>query len=344
MLAAFAIATVVGHQSIRAVIDRWDSVWFLRAAATGWPSHLPMHNGHVASNTIAFFPLFPLAIRWIAGLTGASLLTAGIVVSMSTGLTATVAVWMLVRRYAGARAADRATLLVALCPGAFVFSLVYAEGMVITFVAAGLIALDRRRWLLAGVLGMAATATAPIALAFVVSCLWAAGRAARRDRNWRPLVAPVLAPMGFVAYQLWLWRHTGHAMAWRMTEQGGWHSSLSPVYPFRLVWSLIAHPLTNTLTTSVLVAGILVAAAGAVLALRDHQPPPILLYGFVTAALALITVPVGFRPRFLLDAFPLVLALGTRLRGRPFVVTATASGVLLVAVALYTTTAWSLFP
>ena len=36
-----------------------------------------------------------------------------------------------------------------------------------------------------------------------------AGWAAWRDRSVRPLVAPLLVPLGFIAYMGWLWRHTG---------------------------------------------------------------------------------------------------------------------------------------
>src|SRR5665213_644542 len=64
-----AVTTLFTHQSILQEVDRWDSRWFLRAAALGWPRHLPFHDGHVAGNTIAFFPLFPLSIRWLSDLT-----------------------------------------------------------------------------------------------------------------------------------------------------------------------------------------------------------------------------------------------------------------------------------
>src|SRR5271155_3354322 len=49
-VATLAVMTVYTHTSISVEIDRWDSQWFLRAAAQGWPSHLPHTNGHVAGN------------------------------------------------------------------------------------------------------------------------------------------------------------------------------------------------------------------------------------------------------------------------------------------------------
>ena len=158
-------------------------------------------------------------------MSGLSLLTSGIIITTISGAAAMIGVWALVRHYGGTGAADRATLLIALFPGAFVLSLVYSEGLIVAFVAFGLLALLQRKWLLAGVLGLLATATSPIALAFEVSCLWCAYQEIAKGRNWRVLFAPVLAPLGFVAYQAWLWAHTSNLFAWRVTERDGWKTT-----------------------------------------------------------------------------------------------------------------------
>ena len=341
---AMAIATAISHKSLSGEIDLWDSRWFIRAAQHGWPSHPPVFHGHIAANTIAFFPLFPLSFRGLADLTGLSLLTAGALVSSVTGLTAMIAVWALVRHYAGTRGADRATLLLALFPGAFVFSMVYSEGLTITFVALGLLALLRRRWLLAGLLGLAATATSPVAVAFAVSCAWCAYREIRRNHNWRALVAPVLAPLGFVGYLAFLAVHSGGISVWTQTERYGWHSYASIWYPFHLVISFLADPVAITKTNDILVAGIVVAVICAVVAVRDRMPVPILLYGLIAVGIAAVTAPVGLRPRFILLAFPLVLAVGTRLRGRAYRVVLFASTALLVTLTIYTVSSFAVFP
>jgi len=343
-MAAMAVAAPIAHLSFAGAVDRWDTRWFLRAAANGWPRHLLTVHGHVTGTTIAFFPLFPLMTRWLADLSGASLLLTAATLSTVTGLTAVVAVWILVRDYAGSQAADRATLLLALFPGTFVFSLAYAEGIVITLVAWGLVALRHRRWVLAGLAGALATAAAPVALAFEVSCLWAALVELRRTRRWRPLAAPALAPAGFVAYQLWLWRHTGNFWAWKLTERGAWHSYLSAAYPLHVGSWFVTHPLASTANMNLIVAGTVVAAVGAAFAIRDRQPGPLLLYGLAVSAAALLTAPVGLRPRLVLDAFPLLVAIGVHLRGRWFRVVVVASVVGLVALTVYSVDTFAVFP
>ncbi len=341
---AMAIATVFSHKSLSGEIDLWDSRWFIRAAQYGWPSHPPVVHGHVAANTIAFFPLFPLSFRGLADLTGLSLLTTGAIVSSVTGMTAMIAVWALVRHYAGSRGADRATLLLAVFPGAFVFSMVYSEGMTITLIAFGLLALMRRRWVLAGLLGLAATATSPVAVAFAASCAWCAYREIRRNGNWRALAAPLLAPLGFLGYLGWLSVHSGGISVWTQTERYGWHSYASLWYPVHLVISYVADPVAPTKTNDILVAGIVLATICAVVAIRDRMPVPILLYGLIAAGIAVVTAPVGLRPRFILLAFPLVLAIGTRLRGRAYRAAVIASAGLLVLLTIYTVSSFAVFP
>ncbi len=325
----------VHHDSLWGELYRWDGIWFVHAATQGYPSHLPSVHGHVTGSTVAFFPAFPLLIRGVSDLTTVSpALVAGLI-SATAGLTATMAVGMLTREFAGDEKATRAALLFAVFPGTFAFSLMYSDGIVVTFVALGLVALLRRQWWLAGVLGLVASATSPIALAFVVSCAWCSGRAILRDRTWRSVVAPVLAPLGFVAYMAYLWFHTGRLSAWRLTEKGGWKSYPSLAYPVHILTTFLFDPIRPTRTGQLLFAGTVITVAAAVVAVRQRQPAPVLIYGLLAAAMAAISAPVGLRPRFIVLAFPLIIAVATRLRGRAYgwVVALSACGLVAMTVA-----------
>ena len=343
-VAAMAVAAPIAHLSLAGAFDRWDTKWFMRAARTGWPSVLVTEHGHITGTTIAFFPVYPLAFRWFSAITGCPLLLSAALVSGVTGLTATLAVWGLVRRFAGHEASQRAVLLFAFFPGTFVFSLGYSEGIAITCVALGLLALMRRRWIVAGILGAVATATIPVALAFAVSCLWAAVAAIRRNREWRALAAPILAPVGFAAYQLWLWVHTGNPSAWRLTERGGWKSYVSAAYPFEVVWKFVTHPISSTATTNLLVVCMAFSVVCVVFAIRQRQPAPVLVYGLSAAVIALVAAPVGLRPRFILDAFPLVIALAVQVKGRSFRTVLWISALLLVVITVYSVDTFKVFP
>lgn len=329
VLATMEVVALAKQDPFRAVVMSWDSVWYIRAARHGWPSSLPIHHGYYGPSTVAFFPLFPLLIRFVASLFGLPLVWAGFVLSNLSGLGATLAVTRLIRHYAGSAQARRAAVAFCLFPATFIFSLIYAEGMMISLIALSLLAMLQRRWLAAGLLAGLATATRPDALMLVLSGTWAAWVAIRRDRHWHALVAPALAPVGFVAYQAWLWHHTGMARAWFYTERGGWRSYLAPMFPLHVLERFAVAPFQNPNNTAVVVG--LVIALGTVVVLLRHRPPmELLVYALGVITLAVLTRPLGARPRFILDAFPLVTVLGQISSGRKFYWLAATSGVLLV--------------
>jgi hypothetical protein len=151
-----------------------------------------------------------------------------------------------------------------------------------------------------------------------------------RERKFAALAAPLLAPLGFLAYMAYLDRHTGTLNAWRLTERGGWKSYPSLDYPFRIVWTFLRNPLSPTLTGQILFFGTVAAVVGVVLMIRERQPVAVLLYGICAVGSAAISQPVGLRPRFLMLAFPMVIALGTRYEGRTHRWLVVVSAVLLL--------------
>src|SRR5205814_4008461 len=118
--------------------------------------------------------------------------------------------------------ADRAALLFTFLPGAFIFSYAYAEGLMLCLALVCLAALDRGRWVRAGIAGALATATRPNAVVLVACAAWAAGMAIRTRRDWRSLIAVVLTPVGILSFVAYLSAHTGDANAWWRVQHEGW--------------------------------------------------------------------------------------------------------------------------
>jgi hypothetical protein len=332
------------HHGLLNDLSIWDGQWFLQAVTHGWPSHLPMAHGHVLANPSAFFPLFPVILCGLSFVTRLSPSVVGLFVSGLTGLTAVVTIGMLTREFTDKVKAERAALLFAVSPGAFVFNLLYAEGILLTCVALGLIALLRRRWLVAGLLGAIATATSPVGMTFALSCLWYGLLVARRERTWKPLFAPLLAPAGFVAWMGYLWAHTGTLMAWRVTERDGWNSYPSLLYPFRILGKFLFNPLSPTMTGQMLFFGTVVCIIGVVLMFREHQPVPVLVYGISALVFFAISAPVGLRPRFIMLGFPIAIAVATRWSGWRYRAVLAGSFIFLLLMTIESLTSYAVFP
>jgi hypothetical protein len=305
----------------------WDGGWYLMAAQDGYPHSIPLIDGHAAQSTIAFFPLYPLSVRAVHAL-GFPYRPAALLVAGAAGMVAVVLLWLLLRQLWGREAADRGVALFCFFPGALVLSLSYSEPLMLALAIGCLLALLSERWVTAGVLAALATATRPNAIALVAACAWAAGAAIRTRRQWRALIAPLLAPAGFVVFQLFLWARTGAVDAWYRTQHEGWEERLALDATWHKIEETIHHPLSEV-NIPVALAGTVVMVVTLVLLIRARPPAPVLVYAIGIMFLALVSETLGARPRFVLTAFPLVVAPGRWLRGNGFAITLACSATLL---------------
>jgi len=244
----------------------------------------------------------------------------------------------------GPDVARRTALLVALASGAFTFSLIYSEGVLLTLGACGLLALVRRQWWLAGLVAALASFTSPLGLCLGAAAAASAVVAWRRRREYQALISVVLAPLGFVAYMVYLRIHTGTLTAWRRTERDGWKSYPSLKYPLHILWKFLSNPASPTLTGHLLFVGTVVTIVLVVIMVRAHLPAPVLWFGVSSVALSAVSAPIGLRPRFIMCAFPLVMGLAQRYDGPRFRIIAVTSAVLLALMTLEELSSFAVFP
>ena len=341
-------AIAVGNHLRRSqlVIDAlhlWDGNWYLSAAdGYEYPSALVEHTGQI---NIAFFPLFPLLIRLVRGVTGWTTLASSVLVTIVFGALAIVVIWLLVHRLAGREVADRSALLISFFPGTIALTLIYSEGVMLVAVAGCLLALTQRRWVLAGLLGAAASAARPNGLAAAAACAIAALLALRDDRDWGALVAPILAPLGFLAYMAWLSVNTGSPTIWFRVQREGWGEGIDwGRTTFAEIQWWIPHLwqdlnfLNIPFIVHLRLAGLVVLVLALIAMIRWR--PPAILWGYTLAVLApsLLSQTLGARPRFLFTAFPLIVAIAWWARGVWFSAVLACSAVLLALTTIIYTT------
>ncbi len=312
--AAVSAARQRGHD-LTDVLTTWDGTWYLLASRHGYPSHVPIVHGRAQQSTIAFFPGYPLLIRWADLVLPGGDLVAAIVVNTVLGLAATVAFAALVERHWGAAAGRRGAWVFATFPGAIVLSMAYSEGLMLAAAICCLILLSRKRWVLAGLAGAVATVSRPTGLAVAAACAWVAVDVLRRRRDVRPLVAPALSVCGIGGFFVYLWHRTGHLDAWFRVEREGWgqHNDLGQSM-IRQVLD-VASGRARTIDDVVLAFGAVLTIALLVWLVRLRPPAAILVAGVVGAAFV-VTGMLGARPRLVLGAFPLLIPPAVRLRDR----------------------------
>jgi hypothetical protein len=321
LLVAAVAGLRVGVGPVR-FLSTWDSGWFLTIAREGYPHHIPTAAGHVVESALAFFPLFPLLLKIVAVLTPLSDAAAGVAVSLAAGAVAVVVMHRIALRLTGDPArARRAVVRFSFFPGTMVLSMPYSEAVMTALAAVCVLALLEERWWTAGVCAALATASRASALALVPACLWQALVVVRRHRRpggtavggagprrLRPLVAPLLAPLGTAAYFAYLWARTGDPLAYVHAE-AAWNSGLSFGRPalvmagrvLRSPFTAAPMPVTATLALGFAVA------TGIVLA-RRRWPAVLSVYTYSVLAISVLTRTDGLRPRDVVTAFPLFLA------------------------------------
>lgn len=320
VLGALALASFVGQRPLADVVDAWDGQHYVSIARDGYPTSVGEGDfyegtGGLAQSVVAFFPLQSLLARAVAWSLPLSTGYATVAVSLLAGAVAAVLVWLLAERLFDRETAHAAAALLCFFPGAFVLSLPYAEALLVALAAGCLLALHHERWLLAGALAALATATRPNGVALVAACAWAAAVAVHRRREWRSLVAPLLAPAGIAAYFLYLWRHTGEAFVWFRTQRDGWGERLDfGRNTARVAWRFMRDPVSDP-NTLIIGLSLLFTVAALVLLVRARLPGAVNAYVGVVLLLAVWSQTLGARPRFVFAAFPLLLPLAHLLRG-----------------------------
>jgi Mannosyltransferase (PIG-V) len=318
---------------------RWDAAWYLVIAHYGYRPDL----GAFTASRDAFFPLYPLGVRGLAGV-GLPLVLAGVLSSLAALAVALYGLHRLTTIEYSRPVARLTVALTALGPMAFFFSAAYSESLYLAL-SVGVFLLARQgRWGPAAVLAALAGAarSTGLALAVPLALLYLYGPRADRmpDRLTTGGLAPLapryrlrrdalwlgLAPAGLGLYMAYLgwgggdWLSPFHAQAeWHRHFAGPylgiWDGAKAAFAGARQLLSLQrthvyfpqagGSPFINA-GHNLMLFGFLLAALPLTVGVLRRMP---LAYGaYVLAALALpLSYPVGFQPLMSLPRFLAVL-------------------------------------
>ena len=300
----------------------WDGAWYSQIATQGY--------GERAPESTAFFPIYPVLVRFASTLPGGPALW-GVVISLVCTIFALFFVYRIAENIYGVRAARVATLAVAFFPTAFFLNAVYTEALFLALTAGALWAARvRRNLVLAGLLGALAAATRNLGVLLLIPLLFEWVRY-RREFGLRGIVGLALVPAGLAGYALFLRERFGDPFHFAGQQSAYWDRELtSPLTTLRMAWhaagdgvkyildpsSLFLSPLagisleaSNTLNLAFLILFLLLMLIGFFV-----LPPGLSIYAFLIVMLPVLApapeIPLMSMPRFVLGAFPVFLILG----------------------------------
>ncbi len=291
------------------VLTSWDGAWYFRIIRDGYPKVIPPHvTFSVPEARAAFFPVFPLLARGFDFILPGGDVLAAIILNTMLGAVAIYLIGLLTRDIFGDRIAYRAMVIMAFFPGSFVLTFTYSEAALIAISAGCLLMLQRERWLLAGILAALGTATRPNGVALCAACAVAAFLAIRNDRRWSSLIAPILSPIGLIAFQSYLRVRTGE-WAWIRVQREAWDEGTSfGLTALRRTADAFIHPLSSP-TDIITAVSFLAMIALVVVMWKKRLPWPLVAFTAIVLALMVLPTTVTARPRFLYTAFPAFISL-----------------------------------
>lgn len=294
---------------VSGVLTSWDGRWYLEVVRLGYPDRIPPNITYEQTEArAAFFPLYPGAVRAFDFVLPGGDTLAALVLNFILGGVAVLLVGMLARRVFSVPVAARSMMLFAIFPGSFVLSFAYSEALFIVLAATCLLLLYDERWLLAGLAAALATASRPNGVAVVFACLVAAAIAIKTKRQWSSLVAVLLAPVGFIAFQLYVDATAGERGAWFRVQREAWAEGTSfGATAVQNTFGFLMSPFSST-ADALTAASLMVLAVMAWAAWKRRLPLPWIAFSVVVVALMLIPETVTARPRFVFTAFPLFIA------------------------------------
>lgn len=314
------------------VLGIWDGGWYVRIADEGYADHLDLSAPMTDQSTgsLAFFPVYPMLIRMVSGLTGFDSQWAGVSISLVAGAVAAAGIAVLASDWAGQRVGLLAALLWAAAPMGVVATMVYTEALFTALAVWTFVALRRHSWLLAGVLGAVAGLTRPtgIALGTAVAAyavwIWWRARTSRESGSVRhgalPLFAAALALAGTPAFWLWVAVRADRWDGWFAVQEAFWGSRFDGgISVFTLAGNVVrgeSEPGVAMMSLATVLC--LLAAVGLLaLAVRSRVWWPLLVYTAIS--LGMVIGSAGYfssKLRFLVPMFVLAFPLARWLAGR----------------------------
>ena len=353
LVLAAVLLDAFSHHPLQTELANWDGLWYRAVADHGYP-HAVLHR----QTNLGFFPLYPIAIFVLSPIVQLftthnqvwSSTFAGLLVSGVGGFVATVFVHRLAEGWWDRATARRATVLFTVFCGSVVFSMVYSEALLLPLAAICIWALERRRWLLAGVTAGFGTAVQPVGLLFCVVCGVCALRELMvhgpRSREFAmSVITTALSGVGVVAFAVFLWAWTGSPLANYTTQHYGWGEKTNPlalVHQFNRVApsfdpSHFNHPRIDL--------NLVVGTVGAVLMLweltllwrsRSELSLAAIVWTLGITYFAFTSQYVPPNPRLLITAFPMLMLIARWVRPSRFRVVVVVNCILLVGLSLLT--------
>ena len=287
--------------------------------------------GYAAQFTQAFFPIYPLLLRFIASiLPNSSLIVLGITLSFMSFVFAIHFLYKLLRLDYPKNQVLKSIGILLCFPTSFYFAAVYTESLFFLLVVFALWFSRNKKWWFSGLLAALASGTRLTGIFLFPALLWEWWLANKKKDSIQSfsllptvkiiLKSPILytAPLGLFLYMLYLhvkfgdWLYFWHAQS----AFGAQRISEGIILPLQVIWRYFKIITTVSYTQQnfhVAVTELISFCFAVVLLIVSHQKKvrmSYLIFSWFVILIPSLTGTLSSLPRYILLAFPIVIILG----------------------------------
>lgn len=285
----------------------------------------------------AFFPFYPMVVRWVSTVFTIAPSRAALEVSLLSFMLG-LAIFYRLAKMEKAKAVGWSTLFLLSFPVSFFFAATYTTSLYFLLAAATLFCAKTKRWLWAGLFGSLASATQ----LFGVFLLLAVGLEYLKQKKRRllDLLGVLVIPVGLIGYMVYLSKSVGDPLAFYNAQPffGAQRSANEIILLPQVVWRYIKiFTQSSWQTVQYWVAALEFGTVLLALWLlwrgfKEKISSSYLLYSAAVIVLPTVTGTLSSVPRYLLSAFPLFFVLGALPSRNGKIVLAVVFGAGLVVV------------
>lgn len=317
--------------SLKKIFLSADASWYIEIAQNGYHDPTPEPT---ALNWV-FFPLLPLLISCLKPIFGSYLLAGVLISNLCFFLSLLFLHRLALMRGFSTAQASRCIWFLALYPTSYFFINPLTEAVFLLLLILSFFLLEKEKYLCSGVLMLLVTATRPTGLLILPAFCFRIWEKSK-FRVPRGILALLLAPLGILFFSVYLFQHTGDALAW-LSNQANWGRNdlgfVTLISQYQLDFSTLMLPWNFTALN--ILAAILTLGVALHFALSGNLSWTLLLAVPVLAALS--TGTLQSMTRFTMILFPLYFCLA-RFADNPTVekiILSVSSALLALMTALY---------
>ena len=309
----------------------------------GWANMDGQHYLSLAQNGYfqfeqAFFPLYPLLIRFFGNLLRGNYLLSALLISHFSFLGSLIIFYKLLGQEFSLKVAKWVIISLLVFPTSFFFAGVYTESLFFFLTIGSVYSLVKKKWLLAGILAGLASATRLVGIFLLPVFFYEWWK--EKKKPILKFLAILISPMGLLFYMFYLWRTYADPLMFFHVQpafgagRSGEKIILLPQVLYRYLKIFTTAQLSYDYLIAVFEFVVFFLAVYLLLRYYKQISLPYLLFGWLVLLTPTLSGTLSSIPRYLLINFPLMIILG-RLEGKVKIISLSLSLLLLILVTMF---------